>query len=145
MDERELYHRLVSISDVDDFVLELKPCHSKSYWGRYFPDRKLIRLYALDEFGEQYDDAILLKEGLHELTHHIQYNHIPFWTRVHGVMHDDEFWEIYRGMLQKAFRESVDDGTKQQHGCISTTEDGRKLFGEILEEDPDDFGHLFDS
>jgi hypothetical protein len=101
MNQEQLYRKLVELSDVDDFILELKPTHSKSYWGRYFPARKLIRLYALDENGEQYDDLILLKEGLHELTHHIQYNHIPFWRRKAGVMHDPMFWEIYRGMLSK--------------------------------------------
>jgi hypothetical protein len=103
VNQEQLYHKLAEISDVDDFVLELKPIHSKAYWGRYFPARKLIRLYALDENGEQYDEAILLKEGLHELTHHIQYNHIPFWERKHGVMHDEMFWEIYKGMMNKAF------------------------------------------
>jgi hypothetical protein len=106
MDQESLYRKLVEISDVDDFVLELKPIYSVSYWGRYFPDRKLIRLYILDEDGEVFPDEILIKEGLHELTHHIQYNHIPFWKRVKGVMHDEEFWNIYKGMLHKAF--SVD-------------------------------------
>lgn len=108
MNQEELYRKLVEISDVDDFVLELKPTHSKCYWGRYYPARKLIRLYALDENGEQYDESILIKEGLHELTHHIQYNHIPFWERKRGVMHDSEFWEIFKGMLHKAFNEPTD-------------------------------------
>jgi hypothetical protein len=107
MTQEELYRKLVDISDVDDFILELKPIHSKSYWGRYFPARKLIRLYALDEDGEQYDDSILIKEGLHELTHHIQYTHIPFWERKYGTMHDEDFWEIFRGMLNKAFNKTL--------------------------------------
>lgn len=113
MNESELYQKLVEISGVDDFILELKPIHSSAYWGRYFPDRKLIRLYVLDENGEYYPESVLLKEGLHELTHHIQYHHIPFWKRQKGVMHDDMFWEIYRGMLAKAFNlpleEELDD------------------------------------
>lgn len=41
MTESELYNKLVTISEVSDFHLELKQVHSKSYWGRYFPDRKL--------------------------------------------------------------------------------------------------------
>ena len=101
MTQEELYRLLVELSDVEDFVLELKPLYSKSYWGRYFPERKLIRLYALDEDGNQFPDRILIREGLHELTHHIQYNHIPYWRRKRGVMHDDEFWDIYRGMLTR--------------------------------------------
>jgi hypothetical protein len=104
MNQVELYRKLVEISDVDDFVLELKPTHSSSYWGRYFPDRKLIRLYQLDEYDQPYPDSVLIKEGLHELTHHIQYVHIPFWKREKGVMHDSEFWEIFKGMLHKAFK-----------------------------------------
>ena len=103
MDELKLYQKLVEISGVDDFILELKFVHSSTYWGRYFPERRLIRLYVLDENGEPYSESVLLKEGLHELTHHIQYHHIPFWKRQKGVMHDDMFWEIYRGMLAKAF------------------------------------------
>lgn len=101
MNEEQLYRTLVELSDVEDFKLELKPSHSANYWGMYFPARKLIRLYALDEYGNQYPDEILIKEGLHELTHHIQYNHIPFWTRKRGVMHDEMFWDIYRGMMEK--------------------------------------------
>jgi len=107
MDTENLYRKLVEISDVEDFVLELKPIHSSAYWGRYYPDRKLIRLYLLDENGEAYPESILLKEGLHELTHHIQYYHIPFWKRLKGVMHDEMFWEIYRGMLGKAFNHTL--------------------------------------
>lgn len=112
MDSFDLYKKLVEISEVDDFVLELKSIHSSAYWGRYYPDRKLIRLYLLNEEGKPYPEAVLMKEGLHELTHHIQYHHIPFWKRIKGIMHDDMFWSIYRGMLSKAFnfREEDEDG-----------------------------------
>lgn len=85
MNELKLYQKLVEISGVDDFILELKLVHSSTYWGRYFPDRRLIRLYVLDENGEPYPESVLLKEGLHELTHHIQYHHIPFWKRQRGL------------------------------------------------------------
>lgn len=101
MNQEELYRTLVELSDVEDFKLELKPTYSKCYWGRYFPQRKLIRLYALDETGERYPDEILIREGLHELTHHIQYNHVPYWQRIPGVMHDAEFWKLYRGMMEE--------------------------------------------
>lgn len=103
LNQEELYRKLVEISDVEDFILELKPTYSKKYWGRYFPNRKLVRLYALDENGEQYPDEDLLREGLHEVTHHIQHHHIPYWTRKFGVMHDEDFWEIFRGMLSKMY------------------------------------------
>lgn len=102
MNQEQLYRKLVDISDVDDFVLELKPIYSSTYWGRYFPQRKLIRLYALDEYGRQFDDEILIREGIHELTHHIQHHHIPYWRRIKGVMHDAEFFNIYNGMMSRA-------------------------------------------
>lgn len=102
MSENELYRTIVEISGVEDFELELKNTYSKTYWGRYFPEKRLIRLYALDENGNQYDSDILIREGLHEVTHHIQYHHIPFWRRVHGTMHDSSFYAIFNGM-QKTF------------------------------------------
>ena len=107
MKQNELYDRLVSISGVSDFHLDLRQSYSKSYWGRYYPDRKLIRLYALDEDGNVYPDEVLLREGLHELTHHIQYHHVPFWKRERGVMHDSSFYFIYRGMQKDAFGKVV--------------------------------------
>lgn len=101
MKQEELYRRMVEISDVEDFVLELLPTYSKSYYGRYFPNRKLIRIYALNTYGDFYSDEFLLETALHELSHHIQYYHIPFWKRKAGVMHDDEFWNIFKGMMRK--------------------------------------------
>lgn len=108
MTETELYNKLVSISEVSDFHLELKQTYSVSYWGRYFPDRKLIRLYALDEEGKQYPDEVLIREGLHELTHHIQYHHVPFWKRKHGIMHDDEFKYIFKEMFRNHFGKELE-------------------------------------
>lgn len=111
MTESELYSKLVSISEISDFHLELKQVHSKTYWGRYYPDRKLIRLYALDENGEQYSNEDLLREGLHELTHHIQYHHLPFWRREKGVMHDDGFWYIFKDMFRNYFGKELEEVT----------------------------------
>lgn len=128
MDSIELYNKLVDISEVDDFIIELKPIHSSAYWGRYYSDRKLIRLYLLDENGNTYPEAVLLKEGLHELTHHIQYHHIPFWKRVKGVMHDEMFWSIYRGMLSRAFNFEEENIDEEDTFCIGSlgTEDGQE-------------------
>lgn len=103
MTEKRLYLTLIAISGVSDFELELKPTHSKKYWGRYFPQRRLIRLYALNEDGEQYSNEDLVREGLHELTHHIQYHHIPFWERKRGIMHDSDFWMMYKSMYKTHF------------------------------------------
>lgn len=106
MTEQELYSYLSKISGVDDFDVQFSG-HSISFWGRYFIHRKLIRLYVLDENGKQYDDEILIREGLHELTHHIQYHHVPGWERVFGVMHDDSFYTMFKSFLDKAFNRKV--------------------------------------
>jgi hypothetical protein len=119
MNEEELYYYLVDITGISDFVLELKPVYSKSFWGRYFPARKLIRLYQLDEEGKALPDTILVKEALHEVAHHVQYYHVPGWTRKAGIMHDSQFWEIYRGFLDKAFDRHV-----PFEGVVLPDEDG---------------------
>lgn len=108
MNEQELYRKIAKISGVSDFHLELKPVYSKSYWGRYYPDRKLIRLYALEEDGTQIPDEILIREGLHEVTHHIQYHHVPFWERKKGVMHDESFWKIFEEMFSGYFGKKLE-------------------------------------
>ena len=103
MEQEELQEHLVAISGIDDFELDLKPKYSESYWGRYYPNRKRIVIYQLDEDGEEYDESTLLKESLHELTHHIQYNHVEGWERKSGVMHDNQFYEIFKQLLDIAF------------------------------------------
>lgn len=108
MSEERLYLTLIAISGVSDFELELKPSHSKRYWGRYYPNISLIRLYALDEVGNQLPDEDLIREGLHELTHHIQYHHIPFWERKKGIMHDSDFWMMFKGMYESHFGKELD-------------------------------------
>lgn len=132
MNQEELYRLLVEITDVEDFVLELKQSHSSTYWGRYFVDRKLIRLYALDENGEPYPDEILIREGLHEITHHIQHNHIPFWKRKKGIMHDSMFWEIYHGMLKQVFGEDAHASKRENRFVLQVEEAGLEGCGDLF-------------
>jgi hypothetical protein len=110
MNENELYGFLCGISGISDFTLELKPIHSKMFWGRYNSASKIIRIYQLDENGNPYDDHILIRESLHELVHHIQHHHIYGWKRERGKMHDQQFWELYKSLLDKAFERSNKDG-----------------------------------
>lgn len=107
MTEQELYDLLVELSGVNDFTLELLPKYSKSYWGRYFTRRKIIRLYALDEEGQTYPNDILIREATHELAHHMQYHHIPGWHKIDGIMHDPLFYELHKAFLDKAFGRNV--------------------------------------
>jgi hypothetical protein len=105
--EQKLKALLVKLSGVSDFTLELLPKFSKSYWGRYFTVRKIIRLYGLDEDGNWYPDDDLIREGTHELAHHMQYHHIEGWFPVKGIMHDPQFYELHKAFLDKAFGRNV--------------------------------------
>lgn len=86
---------LHQLNNNTDFDIELRG-YSKTVWGIYHPDRKLIVLYPFicpsKEFMRSYDDLFLT--ALHEYVHHLQYSN-PSFTRYHGVMHDAEFWKLY--------------------------------------------------
>ncbi|AEZ50570.1 hypothetical protein F400_gp123 [Bacillus phage BCD7] len=103
MTEQELYNKLLKISDIGDFHLEFWG-HSEDYWARYYVNKRLIVIYDRDENGDQYDESVLIREGLHELTHHIQHCYIPFWKRLaeDGKEHDSMFWELFRAMQRIA-------------------------------------------
>lgn len=76
----------------NDFRVELRG-YSSSRWGCYYPERKTIVLYVLDEFGEYIPYYAILITALHEAIHHYQYSK-PNHVRVHGIMHDTEFKEL---------------------------------------------------
>ena len=103
MNRDKLFQILVEVSGVDDFELDLTETYSSSYWGRYFPKKSLVRLYGRNEDGSKVADDILIREGLHEVTHHIQYHHLPFWERRKGVMHDSLFWYTFNKMKEQYF------------------------------------------
>ncbi|MMZ55969.1 hypothetical protein D1872_178450 [compost metagenome] len=107
MNQQDLMDLLVELSGISDFQLELKQTYSKCYWGRYFINRKLIRIYALDEDGTQFPDDILIREATHELAHHIQFYHVPGWERQKGIVHDEQFYEIHKALMDKAFGRNV--------------------------------------
>lgn len=86
---------------VDNFTLKL--CrYSKTLYGRYFIDRKEIRLYLFMDKNctHRFEYIELLKTVVHELTHHIQHSN-PEYVRYSGVMHDPEFYRIYNNFVSK--------------------------------------------
>lgn len=107
MNQTQLQDKLIELSGVNDFILELKPSYSKLFWGRYFIWRKIIRLYALDEHGNQYPDDILMREATHELVHHMQYYHIAGWEPTPKQPHDEQFYELHKAFLDKVFDREV--------------------------------------
>lgn len=105
----ELLHRLLSdlralklpVDDVDVFF---RP-YSKSYYGRYYPATKKLRarmfIYPLaNTRGDLLDYDTVLTTAIHEFCHHIQYS--SGFTRVKGVMHNEQFWQLYNRYTSKA-------------------------------------------
>lgn len=93
-------------SRVNDFKLVILPRHSAEYWAMYYPELKKIEIYGNDAMGNQYPLHVLLREALHELAHHFQYTHIPFWTPSEDD-HDPMFWMLYQQLLDQAFGENT--------------------------------------
>ena len=89
----------LSFEDVGVPDIEIRGSN-KSYLGLYIVRIPCIVIYTgmEREFTYTYDE--LLDTALHEYVHHVQYER--GFTRVRGVMHNKEFWEIYNSLLIKA-------------------------------------------
>lgn len=84
--------------NLDNVYIMIKP-YSKTAYGRYYPShgngKARVVIYAhKDRNGEPYPYKQLLLTTVHELTHHEQYMN-PKFKRIKGVMHNEEFYEIY--------------------------------------------------
>lgn len=112
MTDKELEYRLVSDMreigmPIDEVNLIIRP-YSKTFYGNYFPkyDRKgkpriYIYPWADRKKTEMYPYALLVKNLIHELVHHIQHSN-PKWSRLFGVMHDAEFYWLYNYYIYRA-------------------------------------------
>lgn len=67
-----------------------------SYWGLYYPAKKLIKSYVS---GLSYETAF--PHILHESLHHYQHQHQHGFKRSKGVMHDSFFTELYESKLNE--------------------------------------------
>ena len=67
-----------------------------SYWGLYFPRKRLIKSYVA---GLSYETAF--PHILHESIHHYQHRYQHGFMRKHGVMHDSTFLELYESKLNE--------------------------------------------
>lgn len=94
-----------------DFNLDIRG-YSKAYNGRYDPNNNTIILYTLEEDGSRIDYDILIQTVIHESIHHYQWVHDPYFVRLHGVMHNDDFkrLEVYyvalaiqKGVIQHCY------------------------------------------
>lgn len=93
----EIKHIIKDMGLPTDFHIELRG-YSERYWGSYYPDKKKIVLYVLDEIGEYLPYYAILCTALHEAIHHYQHSK-PDFVRVHGIMHDTEFKELEQRYL----------------------------------------------
>lgn len=120
MSKKELLNRLLSDLSVlnlpvDEVEVSLRP-FSKTYYGRYFPvhnDNKVkprIFIYPYEnKDNDLMDYERILKTSIHEFCHHLQYTSGSF-SRVKGVMHDTQFWQLYNYYCQKAVKKKIIGG-----------------------------------
>lgn len=99
MNERDLMLELYSISGCSDALVIFKREHNPNKWGDYFIQNRVIVLYVLNERGEQYSDETLIREGIHELTHHILYHHTKDYAPKDGDEHDIVFKEKFAELI----------------------------------------------
>jgi hypothetical protein len=85
-----------------DFKLSVKE-YSASYNGRYSPKNTEVILYAYQdkECTKEVPYAFLLETAIHEVCHHIQWKD-PNFKRYKGIMHNNEFKELFNKYTQDA-------------------------------------------
>lgn len=96
---QELYDRLVNdlklIGIEVNYTLELKP-FSKKFFGCYNPNSNKVTIYVYQDVANNrlypYDSILLT--AIHESVHCIQWND-PDFVRIKGVMHNEQFYELY--------------------------------------------------
>lgn len=82
--------------------------YSKSYYGRYFPNKKriFVYLYRDSKLTKERDYNSLFRTVLHEVTHFLQYSD-PYFVRKRGVMHNPDFYRIYNDLVRDAINETI--------------------------------------
>ena len=88
----DIKYVLKSVGLPTDFHLDLRG-YSDNYWGLYYPEKKQVVIYVLDEIGEYLPYYSILCTAIHEAIHHFQHSK-PDFVRVKGIMHDSEFKEL---------------------------------------------------
>lgn len=87
--------------------LVLRP-FSKRMYGRYNvkSDKIFIYIYADKEQERMYPYEVLLGVALHESVHREQWLN-PFYIRQRGVMHDAEFYSLFRHYMLVAKKNKI--------------------------------------
>ena len=108
-----------------DLMLELRP-YSKSYFGRYYIERRLIVLYVYRDKEQEkpFDYIDLLSTAVHEACHHLQWTD-PNFLRKKNVMHDKEFWDLWNTYMS-IYRDTVTDEDRRKRLDTIIEKGGRK-------------------
>ncbi len=97
--ELELQCGLMDIGlPLGEATLTVRP-YSKCYYGKYLPAKNSVpaRIFIYpyeNEEGKMYPFSDIFRTAIHERVHHAQYLD-PSFKRVRGVMHNEQFWELY--------------------------------------------------
>lgn len=96
-----LEHDLKSIGlPVEEVDIKFSNRYSKTYFALYYPKYNSrephIRIYPYSspDASSIYHYNNLLDTAIHEMCHHLQFRD-PLYVRVKGVVHNEEFWELY--------------------------------------------------
>ena len=109
--KEELWRKLIlDIRDlglpINDVDLCIRP-YSKIYYGNYYPQydsdiKPRVYVYPCkNRKGELYDYDFILDTVIHEMVHHVQHTS-PDFVRLKGVMHNQEFWQLYNRYIYRA-------------------------------------------
>lgn len=101
-----LYQHLRDVGLPTDVSIELRG-YSSNYEGKYDTVKQLIILYHLDEEGSLRDLVELLPILRHECIHHYQWKYDKNFTRVKGIMHNQEFLRLEKFYNFKAERLNI--------------------------------------
>lgn len=94
-----LFNILQDLGLPTDFSIKFRK-KSKSHYGRYYVNRKLVVLYYENGFGKRHSYSRIVKTAIHEALHHYQYHHQPGYIRMRGIMHDKKFKEMENNMYK---------------------------------------------
>jgi hypothetical protein len=83
-----------------DFDIDLRD-YSKTYNGRYDPNRELVILYTKNRLRMKISYHKLLKACVHEAIHHYQWKHDEKFVRIKGTMHNQEFKALEKKYLNR--------------------------------------------
>lgn len=82
-----------------DFNLVLRG-YSSTHYGKYNPNTNTIVIYVEDENGKLFPYKKILRIGIHEVVHCIQW-HDPSFIRFKGVMHNSQFYKLLNNYYSK--------------------------------------------